>query len=65
MKQAASEDIELSGQIIEVLAVVLEVGRLKLTQGIVNLGTKNYNVEKFTTRQRVDNVMVWFSPRAP
>ena len=37
VKQAASENIELPGKIIKVLAVVLEVCRLKLTQGIINL----------------------------
>ena len=40
VEEAAAENIELSWQIIEVLAVVLEVSRLKLTQGIVNLEDK-------------------------
>ena len=47
VEEAAAEDIELSGQVIEVLAVVLEVSSLKLTQGIVNLRKKikpNYRV---------------------
>ena len=41
MKQAATEDIELSGKVIEVLTVVLEVSRLKLAQSIVNLEDRN------------------------
>ena len=38
MKQTTAEDIELPGQVIELLAVVLEVSSLKLAEGVVNLG---------------------------
>ena len=38
VKDARAYDIELPGQVVKVVRVVLEVGRLELVHGVVHLG---------------------------